>query len=342
MKMLVNYDAARKALAEASSIDEVKDLRDKALAMEVYARQAKDGELVAMAIEIKLRATRCIGELIAVLKAADKLAKRGGGKKSNLRGSENPSKTPTLAEQGIDKNLAKAARTLAAMSEDKFEVKVEAVKDIGVAVTVNDTEVIAEIRAQKNAGKKEKRESKEKALAEKITALPDAKFGVIYADPEWKFEFWSDAGKNYASPDNHYPTSPLDDIKARPVAGIAADDCVLFLWATYPMITQALEVMEAWGFDYKSMFVWVKHKAGTGFWVRGQHELLLLGTRGKVPAPAPGAAWASVVQAPVGKHSEKPAIFYEMIEGYFPNLPKIELNARQHRQGWTAWGNEVD
>ena len=337
MKKLAKYEAARKALIEAKTIDEVKDFRDKALAMEAYAYQAKDAELVSLSTEIKRRATRRIGELMAEDRAAGKLAKPGNPNWV----SEKPN-SPTLAEQGIDKNLADNARKLAAMPEAKFEAEMERVKDFAVAVTLGDKEVIEAIRAQKNAGKKERRAANEKYLATKITALPDAKFGVIYADPEWKFEFWSDAGKNYASPDNHYPTSPLDDIKARPVAGIAADDCVLFLWATYPMITQALEVMEAWGFDYKSMFVWVKHKAGTGFWVRGQHELLLLGTRGKVPAPAPGAAWASVVQAPVGKHSEKPAIFYEMIEGYFPNLPKIELNARQHRQGWTAWGNEVD
>ncbi len=121
------------------------------------------------------------------------------------------------------------------MSEDNFEVKVESVKSLGIAVTVGDKEVIEKIRAQKNADKKEKRKAKEKALAGKITALPDAKFGVIYADPPWKFEFFSDKGANYAGPENHYPLLSTADIMELPVADIAADDCVLFLWATAPM-----------------------------------------------------------------------------------------------------------
>ncbi len=339
------FQAAHRALDEAKSIDEVKDFRDKALAMEAYAFQAKDAELVAMAMEIKRRATRRIGELMAEMKAADKLAKgtRGGGRPSLGGSSNNPPKndSPTLAEQGINKNLADSARKLAAMPDDKFEEETKRVTQMGAEMACGDKEVIAEIRAQKNRNKKERREAKEKALAAKITALPDKKFGVIYADPPWKFEFYSDAGANYAGPENHYPLSSTEDIMALPVAGIAADDCVLLLWATAPMMPHAFDVMEAWGFEYKSQVVWVKHKAATGFWFRGRHELLLLGTKGNVPAPAPGDAWESVVEAPTAKHSEKPKIIYDLIESYFPNLPKIELNARgQAREGWESWGPE--
>jgi N6-adenosine-specific RNA methylase IME4 len=141
--------------------------------------------------------------------------------------------------------------------------------------------------------------------------------------------------------DNHYPTSELETIKARDVASIAADDCVLFLWATAPMFPDALEVMSTWGFDYKSHFVWAKNRIGTGYWNRNKHELLLIGTRGKIPAPAMGTQAASLIEAPVGRHSEKPAVFYEIIEGYFPSLPKIELNARSRRAGWDIWGLEA-
>jgi N6-adenosine-specific RNA methylase IME4 len=80
---------------------------------------------------------------------------------------------------------------------------------------------------------------------------------------------------------------------------------------------------------------------GTGFWFRIQHEILLVGTKGNVPAPAPGTQWPSVIKAPPGRHSEKPEIFYELIEAYFPTLPKIELNARRARPGWDVWGNEA-
>jgi N6-adenosine-specific RNA methylase IME4 len=99
--------------------------------------------------------------------------------------------------------------------------------------------------------------------------------------------------------------------------------------------------MKAWGFEHQTHFVWVKDRRGTGYWNRNRHELLLVGTKGNIPAPAPGKQWESVIHAPVGAHSEKPAIFYELIEDYYPNLLKIELFARRRRKGWLAWGAEA-
>ena len=96
--------------------------------------------------------------------------------------------------------------------------------------------------------------------------------------------------------DNHYQTSELADIKARDVAAIAADDSVLFLCATVPMLLQALEVMASWGFKYVSHFIWLKDKIGTGYWNRNIHELLLVGVKGDIPCPAPGTQWDSVLQ----------------------------------------------
>lgn len=189
--------------------------------------------------------------------------------------------------------------------------------------------------------KKERRDTRERSLGEKQRALPAKRYGVILADPEWRFEVYSrDTGMD-RSADNHYPTSDLEVIKSRPVGEIAADDCVLFLWATAPMLPQALTVMAAWGFTYRSQAIWSKDRIGTGYWFRNRHELLLVGTRGGVPAPAMGTQWASVIEAPVGEHSAKPETFHELIEAYFPNLPKIELNARRSRPGWDAWGLEA-
>jgi N6-adenosine-specific RNA methylase IME4 len=109
------------------------------------------------------------------------------------------------------------------------------------------------------------------------------------------------------------------------------------------MLPQAIEVMEAWGFTYKTCAVWSKDRIGTGYWFRNKHEILLIGTRGKVPAPAMGTQWPSLILAPVGRHSEKPVVFCEMIENYFPTLPKIELHARGvvSRPGWDVWGLEA-
>lgn len=195
--------------------------------------------------------------------------------------------------------------------------------------------------AARNAIKREMRADREAELAAKQTDLPNKKYGVIYADPEWRFEPYSrDTGMDRAA-DNHYPTSPTEQICARPVKDIAADDCVLFLWATVPMLPDALKVMEAWGFTYKSHCIWAKDRVGTGYWFRNAHEILLVGTRGNIPAPAPGTQWPSTIEAPVGKHSAKPDRFAELIEEYFPNLPKIELNARRARKGWDTWGLEA-
>jgi N6-adenosine-specific RNA methylase IME4 len=195
--------------------------------------------------------------------------------------------------------------------------------------------------AARSVMKQESRRVREAELSTAQRALPNKRYGVIYADPEWRFEVYSrDTGMDRAA-DNHYPTSATDAICARPVQDIAADDCVLFLWATVPMLPDALKVMAAWAFTYKSHAMWRKDRIGTGYWFRNAHELLLVGTRGNIPAPAMGTQWESVIDAPVARHSQKPDQFYDLIEAYFPNIPKIELNARQARPGWDAWGLEA-
>ncbi len=201
--------------------------------------------------------------------------------------------------------------------------------------------IVKEIRAEKQGEKKQRREEREVELAAEIQALPDEKFGVIYADPEWRFKPYSrETGMDRAA-DNHYPTSETDVICDRAVADLAHEKCVLFLWATAPMLPDALRVMEAWGFTYKTHAIWHKDKIGTGYWYRNQHELLLVGTKGEVVAPAEGTQFTSVFGGARTKHSAKPDCVYTMIETYFPNLPKVELNARRARKGWKRWGNEA-
>lgn len=200
--------------------------------------------------------------------------------------------------------------------------------------------------AVKAAGKRASRDQREVVLAEKIQALPGKRYGLIFADPEWRFEPRSrETGMDRAA-DNHYPTSETEEIARRDIDSIAAQDCVLGLWATAPMIEDGLYVMRKWGFIYKTQVIWFKQRPGqgrgTGYWFLGEHEILLVGTRGLVVAPAPGSQFRSVVLAPVGEHSAKPDVFLEMFETYFPNIPKIELNRRgPARPGWDAWGNEA-
>lgn len=176
--------------------------------------------------------------------------------------------------------------------------------------------------------------------------LPDRKYAVIYADPPWTQETWSEKGRE-KSADRHYPVMTLEDLTALPVDEIAGENCALFLWSFPTHLPQALELMAAWGFGYRTKCVWYKTRGGggvymgTGFWFRDCGEDLLLGIRGDMPAPLPGTQAMSMQAAPVGRHSEKPELFRHMIDGYFPGLRKIELFARAPAPGWDAWGNEV-
>jgi N6-adenosine-specific RNA methylase IME4 len=221
----------------------------------------------------------------------------------------------------------------------------QAAKALGVSHTQVQKDLATNDAGSGNkvATKAERRAQRELDLATKQTALPHKRYGVIVADPEWRFEPYSrETGMDRAA-DNHYPTSTTDVIAVRPVADIAADDCALFLWATVPMLREAIRVLEAWGFEYKSHAVWDKVHIGTGYWFRNRHELLLLGIKGNPPAPAMGEQFASVFAIARREHSAKPEQFLEIIEAYFPTLPKIELNRRgPARPGWDAWGNEVE
>jgi N6-adenosine-specific RNA methylase IME4 len=200
-------------------------------------------------------------------------------------------------------------------------------------------------RLLKGKTRRGQRTQREQDLAARTMAaaaeLGQKLYAVIYADPPWRFEPYSrDTGMDRAA-DNHYPTMTLDDIKVLPIP--AADDAVLFMWATVPMLGAAMAVMVAWGFAYRTNFVWVKDKIGTGYWNRNQHEHLLVGVRGNVPAPAPGDQVPSVITAPRGAHSVKPAVVRKMIDAIFPTLPRLEMFARGDSilPGWDVWGNEA-
>lgn len=162
------------------------------------------------------------------------------------------------------------------------------------------------------------------------------RFGVIYADPPWNYANSPDRG----NPENHYPVMALEDICDLDVH--ADDNCVLYLWATAPLLVEAIQVVEAWGFTYKTCAVWDKEKIGVGYWFRGQHELLLVGVRGRVSPPPQSLRVSSVYREARTAHSRKPDIVRTHIGAWFPNVPKLEMFARRPAPGWHVWGNQVD
>lgn len=210
--------------------------------------------------------------------------------------------------------------------------------------------VVKEQHAKRQQAKKERRAEREQQLGEKIAGSNAAlvaagqsgkRYGVILADPEWPFDVYSSETGMDRSPDNHYPTSSIAAIMARPVPSIMADDCALLLWVTGPHLENGFKVLNAWGFTYRSHWAGVKDRIGTGYWNRNKHELLLLGVRGNVPAPAMGEQFDSVQPFPVREHSRKPEFAHLIAERYWPSLPKIELNAREARDTWDIWGAEA-
>jgi N6-adenosine-specific RNA methylase IME4 len=165
--------------------------------------------------------------------------------------------------------------------------------------------------------------------------LSQGPFALIYADPAWQLG----TPDSVKAPERHYPTLDLGELKAlRPPA---AEDGVLFLWAVNKLLPEALELMGAWGFCYRTNLVWVKDRIGLGIWARNRHELLLCGVRGSFSPPEPDERPDSVIQAPRRKHSQKPECVYELLERAYPLASKLELFARATRPGWTAWGNQV-
>jgi N6-adenosine-specific RNA methylase IME4 len=169
----------------------------------------------------------------------------------------------------------------------------------------------------------------------------ETRYPIIYADPPWRYEN-PPIGASNRSIENHYPTMTLEEICALPVAQLAADHALLYLWATAPKLAECLTVIEAWGFEYRTNLVWDKEVIGMGYHARNQHELLLVAKRGEIPPPIAGKQPASLYRERRGEHSAKPTYYYEMIERAYPEFGKVELFLRgEPRAGWAGWGNQA-
>lgn len=160
------------------------------------------------------------------------------------------------------------------------------------------------------------------------------KYSTIMADPPWNI---NQQGKRGAA--SHYDLMTLDDIKNMPVADFCTEDAHLWLWVTNGLLKEGIEVMEAWGFTYRSPFFWIKPRLGLGNYLRNASETVLFGTRGK--APIKFKAQPNWLFAPLQDHSHKPEEQYAIIERCSPG-PYLELFARRHQAGWDAWGNQID
>ena len=168
-----------------------------------------------------------------------------------------------------------------------------------------------------------------------IEEIPET-FDVIYADPPWRYDFAESSNRKI---ENHYTTMQTLDIAKMKVP--AKENCVLFMWATAPKLLEALDVMKGWGFTYKTHAIWDKEKIGMGYWFRGQHELLMVGVKGKVTPPQATIRISSIIKEQRRKHSRKPDCVAEYIELAFYDKSKVELFCREPRNGWYSYGNQI-
>lgn len=311
---------ASQMLVEAKSMQEVKKIMDVAAAARIYAKRQQLGEeTVQHARSIELRAMRQLGELLI---EAPKNKGANGFKPKQATGSTwEPvaDTTPTLAEMGASKKISSLSQQLARMPEKEFE-QVE-------SGLVGMAEAFRQVRREK--------------LNKKVKELPKNKFTVIYADPPWAYndkQGGSISGK-YGSAEKHYPSMTLPELEALNIGEITADDCVLWLWATSPLLEDSLQLAKAWGFKYKAQFIWDKIKHNMGHYNSVRHELLLVCTKGSC-VPQISKLFDSVQSIERTEHSKKPEEFRQIIDTIYPGGNRIELFARRQAIGWETWGNE--
>ncbi len=224
---------------------------------------------------------------------------------------------------GITKKQSHYFQTLAANPEIVEQVKADAFQEDDLPTR---SEVLRRV--------KERQREAERANL-KTPPFPEGKYSVLLADPPWQFD---NAGLP-ESAESHYPTMPTDDISNLPIPTLCTQGTVLFLWATNAMLEDALQVCNAWGFNYKSNIVWIKPAGPSmGWFVKSRHELLLICTRQDNPHPKEKPT--SWFEAPTSKHSRKPDLIYSMIEEMYPG-PYLELFARETKKGWSSYGNEI-
>ena len=250
-------------------------------------------------------------------------AKQRGVSRDTARPEPKRSRDETAKAAGVSPATIARAEALKKKAPDRFEAvargKAKAHQELGI---LKRAERMATINATSSP-----------TLSNALGRFP-----VLYVDPPWRYEHVETESRAI---ENQYPTMPLEEICALPVGEIATPDAVLFMWATSPKLAEAIKVIDAWGFTYRTCMVWVKDKIGMGYYVRQQHELLLIATRGSPPVPIESARPPSVIEAPRKKHSSKPAIFYDLIWQMYPELKRVELFARVEHEGWAAWGNEA-
>ena len=322
---LVHFKKARRELALLTRVDEIKEVRDKAEALRMYAKQAGESlETQNDYAEIKIRAERRAGQLLQ-----ESGRKKGETNKSII--CHEGIWSPTLKELGIEAKQSMRWQTIAGIPETVFEAHIETTRAKAAELTTAD---LLRLARRQQRRRQQKKYGSKRYNALPLSSLPAGHYGTVYADPPWPY----DNQGTRAAASWHYPTMSIGDICRLPVSARVKTRAHLWLWTTNSFLREAFDVIDAWGFGYKSAMVWVKPQLGLGNYVRVSHELLLIASRGNLVGRATDQR--SWLEHDRMKHSAKPEVFRQVIEE-ISSGPYLELFARAETAGWDSWGNGI-
>jgi N6-adenosine-specific RNA methylase IME4 len=279
-------------------------------------------------------------KLVAKIKADEKRSEAAKGQPYAPKGGKRKAESEKVVRQSVEQPTRRDKGNQAKASASKTNPGAVARGD---KLAADRPDLAESVRLGKMKPAEAHRQMKRDAVAAKVAELPKGKFRVWYADPPWAYNdkqaVKGEFGTGTGAAEGHYPSMSTSELCAMDIAARCTDDAVLFLWVTCPLLPDGLQLMAAWGFKYKTHFVWDKIKHNMGHYSSVRHELLLLGTRGSC-TPDNVKLFDSVQSIERGKHSAKPEQFREIIDTLYPHGSRMELFARTAADGWERWGNE--
>ncbi len=318
---LTKWDNARQAVEEARSVDELKDIRDRAEAFRLYAKQQKQSlEVQNKVAEIKLRCEKRIGEMLQ-----ESIPHEGGRPKQ----SQDATVIGKLQDIGITKSDSSRWQAIATLPDEKFDEYVEEIKRSNEELTT-----VGMVRLAKQIENQDKIEE----LKNNTITLPEGQYHTIVIDPPWDMKK-IDRDNSPQDTGFDYPTMSIEEIKNMKIP--STDNCHLYLWTTEKYLPDAFDILKHWGFTYIFTMVWHKNGGYQPFNLPQYNcEFVLFGRKGNLPF-LDTKDFFTCFNAPRREHSRKPNEFYNLVERVSPP-PRIDMFSREKRNGFDQMGNEND
>lgn len=341
-------EGAGRLVFACRDFDELHRLRAETEALVTYQRKLDADRRALAALEGCVRISEV--QLGRILEAQKKTPADGG----RIAGRARPKQVSGMPDT-FSRHQKTDLRKVGRLTQSEIVEAVKAASTSGHSISQRETIALARLEpkqrkavtrlVRKGATWTEARREVSQRSVRKTNAAEElrGRYSVILADPPWSYANTGLAGNVHTHGELPYPPMETSAICELPIAELATANAVLFLWVTNAMLVDGLDVVRAWGFEYRTKAVWLKNRAAAaGFYVRSRTEDLWICVRGRGMTIAPSKLADNVLDGPVREHSRKPDSAYRLIERYYPRAKKLELFARRARRGWRAWGNEID